>query len=117
MLSLPPFLPIYLSVGPTDMRKGFDGLSQVAATHAQKNVLEGGLFVFVNRRRDRVKLLWWDNDGLALFYKRIERGTFELPKVEADTTSIVLTPTQLSLILSGIELSSVRQRKRYRRTA
>ena len=117
MFSLAPSVPIYLSTGPTDMRKGFDGLCQVAVTHVQKNVLEGGLFVFVNRRQDRVKLLWWDEDGLALFYKRIERGTFELPRVDPEATSVVLSPTQLSLILSGIELDSVRQRKRYRRSA
>jgi len=80
-------------------------------------VLEGGLYVFFNNRRDRLKLLWWDEDGLAIFYKRLERGTFELPQVAADATSAVLTPTELGLILGGIELASVRRRKRYRRPA
>lgn len=117
MITLPPAVGIWLATTPTDMRKGFDGLSQVASQHIERNVLEGGLFVFLNRRRDRVKLLWWDEDGLAIFYKRLERGTFELPQVAADTRSVVLTPTELSLVLGGIELSSVRRRKRYRRTA
>lgn len=80
-------------------------------------MLEGGLYVFFNNRRDRLKLLWWDEDGLAIFYKRLERGTFELPQVAADATSAVLTPTELGLILGGIELASVRRRKRYRRPA
>jgi transposase len=117
MLALAPSTAIYLCTGPTDMRKGFDGLSRIVATHVEKNVLEGGLFVFVNRRRDRMKLLWWDQDGLAFFYKRLESGTFQMPSVAADATSVVLTPTELSLILGGIDLQSVRQRRRYRRTA
>jgi len=73
--------------------------------------------VFVNRRRDRLRLLWWDQDGLCTWYKRLERGTFELPQVDSATTSVVLTPTELGLILGGIGLASVRRRKRYRRTA
>lgn len=117
MLALSPAASIYLAVEPTDMRKGFDGLSQLVAEHVQQNVLDGGLFVFVNRRRDRLKLLWWDQDGLAFFYKRLESGTFQMPPVEADCRSVPLTPTELSLILGGIDLASARQRRRYRRTA
>lgn len=117
MITLPPAVGIWLATIPIDMRKGFDGLSQAAREHVERNVLDGGLFVFFNRRRDRVKLLWWDEDGLAVFYKRLERGTFELPHVAADTRSVVLTPTELSLVLGGIELSSVRRRKRYRPSA
>jgi transposase len=117
MITFSPGVAIWLATVPTDMRKGFDGLVQLVSSHVRKNVLEGGLFVFVNRRRDRIKLLWWEEDGLAIFYKRLERGTFELPKVAADTTSVVLTPTELGLILGGIELSSVRRRNRYKRSA
>lgn len=117
MLALAPATTIYLSTEPTDMRKGFDGLCQIAAAHIQKNVLNGGLFVFINRRRDRVKLLWWQEDGLCIWYKRLEQGTFELPHTDADATSITLTPTQLALILGGVELASARPRKRYRRSA
>lgn len=117
MITLAPGVAIYLATAPTDMRKGFDGLMRVVAEHVRKNVLEGGLYVFFNKRRDRVKLLWWQEGGLCIWYQRLERGTFELPKVAADAQSVVLTPTELGLILGGIELASVRQRTRYRRTA
>lgn len=99
------------------MRKGFDGLMRVAAEQAARDVLQGGLFVFVNRRRDRVKLLWWDEDGLAIWYKRLEAGTFELPRINDEESHVVLTPGDLALLLGGIDLASVRRRKRYRRTA
>jgi transposase len=76
----------------------------------------GHLFLFVNRRRDRIKILYWDRDGLAIWYKRLETpGTFQLPMVGRQTVSIEMTPTELALILSGIDLKSARQRKRYQR--
>jgi transposase len=71
--------------------------------------------LFVNRRRDRLKILYWDRDGLAIWYKRLEKGSFQLPVVAPDAVSIEMTPTQLTLILSGIDLGSARQRKRYQR--
>ena len=118
MLALAPgTMPIYFCIGPTDMRKGFDGLMRLAEQQAARDVLQGGLFIFVNRRRDRVKLLWWDEDGLAIWYKRLEAGTFELPAVHEDVKHVSLTPTELSLLLGGIELASVRRRKRFRQTA
>jgi transposase len=118
MLALAPgATAVYLCVGPTDMRKGFDGLMRLAAEQAARDVLQGGLFVFVNRRRDRVKLLWWDDDGLAIWYKRLEVGTFELPAVNDETNHVVLTAADLALLLGGIDLASVRRRKRYRRIA
>ena len=109
-------LPIYFCLVPTDMRKGFDGLMRLAQEQAARDVLSGGLFVFVNRRRDRVKLLWWDEDGLVIFYKRLEAGTFETPIVDEATQHVVLSPTPLGLLLGGIELARVRRRKRYRRS-
>jgi transposase len=69
-LGLP--VQVYLCVLPTDMRRGFDGLMRMAEEHLQRNVLDGGLFVFINRRRDRIKLLYWDSDGLAIWYKKLE---------------------------------------------
>jgi transposase len=72
MLSLPAEVRIYLCILPTDMRRGFDGLLAQAQQHVEQNPLKGGLYVFVNRRRDRVKLLWWDGDGLAIWYKSQE---------------------------------------------
>src|ERR1043165_720663 len=107
----------YLCVGPTDMRKGLCGLVRVATKQASRDVLQGGLFVFVNRRRDRVKLLWWDEDGLAIGYKRLEAGTFELPRGDDEASHIALSSADLGLLLDGIDLASVRGRKRYRKTA
>jgi len=118
MLALAPgAMAIYFCIGATDMRKGFDGLMRLAEQQAARDVLQGGLFIFVNRRRDRVKLLWWDEDGLAIWYKRLEAGTFELPAVNEDVKHVSVTPTELSLLLGGIELASVRRRKRFRQTA
>jgi transposase len=118
MLALSPgTMAMYFCIGPTDMRKGFDGLMRLAEQQAARDVLQGGLFIFVNRRRDRVKLLWWDEDGLAIWYKRLEAGTFELPAVHEDVQHVSLTATELSLLLGGIELASVRRRKRFRQTA
>jgi len=113
-LSLP--VRIFLCVLPTDMRRGFDGLMQMAEEHLQQNVLDGGLFVFVNRRRDRVKLLYWDEDGLCIWYKRLERGTVELPAAPGKATHVTLSATELALLLGGIQLASAKRRQRYRRS-
>lgn len=113
MLSLPPQVRVFLCTRPTDMRKSFDGLCGLVSEVFDEDVLSGHLFVFVNRRRDRVKLLAWDRDGLAIWYKRLESGTFEVPRDER--AGIELESADLSLLLSGIELTSVRRRKRYRR--
>ena len=117
MLSLSLPVRIFLCVLPTDMRRGFDGLLRMAEEHLQQNVLDGGLFVFVNRRRDRVKLLYWDGDGLCIWYKRLEAGTFELPVVQKEATHVTLSATELALLLGGIELASAKRRKRYHRSA
>lgn len=114
MLSLPPQLRVFLCTRPTDMRKSFDSLAALAQEHLARDVLQGGLFVFLNRRRDRVKLLWWDGDGLALFYKRLEAGTFQLPPAGAGAAGLELDATELSLLLSGVDLASVKRRPRYR---
>jgi transposase len=117
MLSLSLPVDIYLSTAPADMRKSFDGLLALAANHLGRDPLAGGLFVFLNRRRDRMKLLYWDGDGLAIWAKRLESGTFQLPPVDVQAKSITLSATQWMLLLRGIELSSVKQRKRYHRAA
>ena len=117
MLSLSLPVDIYLSTAPTDMRKNFDGLFALAVEYLGRDPFSGGLFVFVNRRRDRMKLLYWDTDGLAVWAKRLEAGSFQVPRVAPGARSVTLSATELTLLLGGIDLSSVRQRKRYRRSA
>ena len=116
MISLPHWVRVFLHAPATDLRKGFDALSGLVTTAFGQDPLSGHLFLFVNRRRDRLKILYWDRDGLAIWYKRLETpGTFQLPAVPHDARSIEMTATQLSLILSGIDLRSARQRRRYQR--
>jgi transposase len=108
---------IFLCMEATDMRKSFDSLLRLAEDYAARNALDGGLFVFLSRRRDRVKLLYWNEDGLAIWYKRLEQGTFELPAVPSGTRCVMLSASELALLLGGIELASVRRRQRYERPA
>ena len=104
---------VFLCTRATDMRKSFDGLHGLVLDVLRQDPLSGDLFVFLNRRRDRVKLLIWEEDGLLIVYKRLERGTFALPAGDGD--SIALSSAQLSLLLGGIDLKQTRPRKRYRR--
>jgi len=116
MISLPHPVRVFLHAPATDLRKGFDALSGLVTTSFGQELTSGHLFLFVNRRRDRLKILYWDRDGLAIWYKRLETpGTFQLPAVKCDAVAVEMSPTQLALILSGIDLSSARQRKRYQR--
>jgi transposase len=117
MISLPHAVRVFLHTPPTDLRKGFDALSGLVTTAFAQDPTSGHLFLFVNRRRDRLKILYWDRDGLAIWYKRLETGSFQIPAVSHDAASIEMSPTQLSLILSGIDINSARQRKRYQRPA
>ena len=113
MLSLPTHTRVYLCATPVDLRKSFDGLSGLVESVFQKNVLDGHLFLFINKRRDRVKALWWDHDGLVLWYKRLERGTFETPRVSGDGDHLTLDATELAMLLGGVSLASARRRKRF----
>ena len=118
MISLPHPVRVFLDTPATDLRKGFDALSGLVTSAFSQDPTSGHLFLFVNRRRDRLKILYWDRgDGLAIWYKRLENGSFQIPTAPQDAISIEMTPTQLALILSGIDLSSARQRKRYCRPA
>ena len=117
MLILPEPVKIFLCVTPADMRRGFDGLASMVREWLQADPLSGHLFVFRNRRGDRVKLLYWDRDGLVLSYKRLEEGTFRFPAVTSDTRSVQVTAQELSLLLWGIDPSSVKRQKRYTRSA
>lgn len=106
---------IWLGVAPIDARKSYDGLAAVVAAHLQGDPLSGDLFVFKNRRGDRLKILAWQGDGFAIYMRRLERGTFEFPK--ADAAGVEITATDLALILGGIDLGSAKKRKRYSRAA
>ena len=102
--------------GPaTDMRKGFAGLSGLVRQHIDHELLSGDVFIFINRRRDRIKLLMWDATGFALYYKQLERGTFELPAAAADG-SLELSWSDLVMLLEGVEIKSIKRRKRYQKT-
>lgn len=104
----------YLYGGATDMRKSFDGLSGLVRNQLGRNPLDGDIYIFLNRRRTMVKLLQWDKSGYALYSKRLEQGSYELPKVlHSGQPSGVLKWSELLLILEGISLKSVRYRKRY----
>jgi len=104
---------VYLYGQAVDMRRSFDGLMAIVQAELQRDVRDGELFVFINRRADRLKALWWDGDGLAIFMKRLECGTFQRPASNDSDRYLLIDRVQLGLLLSGIELSSVRRRKRY----
>jgi transposase len=112
MLSLPPSVRIFVAVDATDMRKSFDGLASEAQRVIAQAPLSGHLFVFFNRRRTMVKVLYWDRNGFCLVAKRLERGTFWLP--EASQNGVVeMEAAELGLLLEGIELSGARRRRRW----
>lgn len=111
MFSLNTHQQYYLYRYPTDLRKGFDGLSGLVRNQMGHNPLSGAVFIFLNRRRDRMKLLVWEGGGFVLYYKRLERGTFELPQLSGD--SVALNWSQLVFMLEGVRLASIEQRPRY----
>ncbi|CDH45989.1 IS66 family insertion sequence element accessory protein TnpB [Candidatus Contendibacter odensensis] len=97
----------------TDMRKGCYGLCGIVQNEMKKNILSGDVFVFINKRHNQIKLLQWDRDGFALYEKRLEKGTFEMPGRTQNNNDILLTHLQLQHILQGIILQSVRHKKRF----
>jgi transposase len=113
MFGLSAAVRVYLATKPADMRKSFDGLAALASGTLALDPLSGHLFVFVNKRRDRIKVLYWDRDGLAVWAKRLERGTFRLPVAGAE--SIEMTTAELAALLAGIDLNTARRRIRYSR--
>lgn len=114
----PGSLRLWLCLDPIDLRLGFDRLAELAARLTGQDPLSGHLFLFRSRGGDRLKALYWDRDGYALWYKRLEEGTFRLPRSEDPATrSIELRPSELAMLLDGIDLRSVKRTKRYRRPA
>jgi hypothetical protein len=136
MLTCPTHLPIYFCTQPVDFRKSFDGLTGVITLVFGSNVLNGHLFLFINKRRDRIKAMWWDRDGMVITYKRLEQGTFEIPGISGSssgsnspskgesqtgapsamsrhqTTHVTIDATQLSMLLGGVALAGAKQRRK-----
>lgn len=116
MLTLPPSTRVFVATQPADMRRGFDGLLAIVRDFlGHQDPFAGHLFVFRNKRGDRLKVLWWDRDGLAIFYKRLEVGNFAIPRTETDARQIEMTSADLQLLLQGIDPAKVQRSKRYSR--
>lgn len=104
--------PIYIATAPVDMRKSFDGLSVLVKNGFKKDPLDGTFFVFVNRSADRLKILYWDRDGYALWYKRLEAGRFRIPTSDGKP-AVLVSAAQLAMLLEGIEPMGIKQQKRF----
>ena len=104
---------IYLCVQPADMRRGFDTLAACVKEFLKHDPFSGNLFLFVGRGKDRLKILYWDGDGFALWYKRLEEGAFKLPAVKNAGASVELKATELAMLLEGIDLKSIKRSKRF----
>ncbi|MEM9835793.1 MAG: IS66 family insertion sequence element accessory protein TnpB [Bacteroidota bacterium] len=115
MLSFSSRQRYFLYHGATDMRQGFNGLSGLVRQHIDHELLSGDAFIFLNKRRDRVNILVWDRSGFVVWYKVLEQGTFELPEAKSD--ALEMSWTDIQLFLEGIEIKSVKRRKRYRQVA
>ena len=114
MLNLSPDLKIFVYTRPTDMRKGFDGLSGIVRSQFEADPTDGSLFIFINRRRDRMKVLHFDGGGFWLYYRLLEAGTFEELQATDDSCRLQIDATQLAMLLSGVSLvAAKRRRKRY----
>jgi len=103
----------HLYVRPTDMRKSFDGLSGLISESLSSMPVSGDVFIFVNRRRDKIKLLHWQGAGFTLYYKRLEEGTFEVPAYGLEVFSIELSYTQMVMLIDGLSIKNIKKRKRY----
>lgn len=113
MLTISSASRYYLYRGQTDMRKGFDGLCGVVRNELGKDPLSGEVFIFMNKRRNQVKVLLWEGDGFSMYYKRLEKGTYELPVWDGETHCAEVRSDELILILQGISLKSVQRRRRF----
>jgi len=98
---------------PTDMRMSFDALSGLVRNNLGNNPMSGEVFIFINKRRDKIKLLHWQGAGYLLYYKRLEKGTFELPRYDASVGSITLSYSQLVMIIEGLSIKNLHKRSRY----
>ena len=111
MLSLPPSVRLFVARGATDMRKSFDTLAALVAEVVDEDPQSGHLFLFVNRRRDRLKVLWWDRSGYCLLAKRLEHGQFRVfDRADGKAGAFELSASELSLVLEGIDLRGAKRR-------
>jgi len=115
MLSLPPTIRIWLSAQPADLRKSFDSLAALVRDGLQGDPLSGDIFVFRNKSADRIKLLVWEEDGYAIWYKRLERGSFRFPVAAEGCAHVEIRAADLIMLLAGVDLSSVKRATRYYR--
>lgn len=116
MLSLPDSVRIYLAAEPADLRKSFDGLAAQVRDFLGADPLSGHLFVFRNKAGDRLKLLYWEEGGYVIWYKRLEVGVFQFPK-SGDGRRVEIRAADFAMLLDGVDLDSVKRRKRYQRPA
>lgn len=119
MLHLATLCRYYLYTRHADMRKGVDGLSGVVRSQMLLDPMDRSVFIFMNRRRTHIKLLMWEGDGFSIYYKRLEKGTFELPSAAVDghTAALTMDVRQLQFILQGVSLKKVSYRPRLGKTA
>jgi transposase len=113
VLTLPPSVRIYLAVGQVDMRRGHDGLAAIVRGQWKMDLYGGHLFVFLGRRADRCKILFWDRGGFVVYYKRLERGRFRLPAVSSDGKSVAIDATELAMLLDGIDVLAVKRPRKW----
>jgi transposase len=113
MLSLPATVRIWLCAQPTDLRKSFDSLAAVVRDAMGGDPLSGQVFVFRNKSGDRIKLLVWEEDGYAIWYKRLERGIFRFPKVAEGCLRVEVRAADLVMLLAGVDFSTVKRSKRF----
>ena len=116
MLNVPAPVRVFLYALATDLRKSFSGLHGLIVETLKQDPLSGDWFVFVNRRRDRIKIMLWERDGFVIYYKQLQSGTFAMPAHDG-VESLALSAQQLALILAGVDLKQTRPRKRYRRAS
>jgi transposase len=117
MFGLGPATKVYLAVGATDLRKGFEGLYGLARDALGLDPLSGHLALFCNRQRNRLKILFWDGHGLWICAKRLERGRFSWPSAAGPSACITLSPEEFALLIGGIDLSQTRRKNWYRKVA
>jgi transposase len=106
---------IFLCTSPTDMRRGFDRLAETVRSSLSQDPLDGSLFVFRSRGGDRLKILYWDKDGFALWYKRLEEGTFRFPAAQAGTAGVEIKASEMAMLLEGIDLKSIKRSPRLKK--